>query len=197
MRASRWSLLFGTALGVVGTLAVQRAMPEAEAGRGKPAQLDRQNFHDSLDLVLDRHVDPVNAPQMMARGLKHMVAGLDPYSHYLTAEERELARKRQREGAESGLVTALHQGDAGSELEVVAVIPGSPAAALGITAGTKLLGIRDRECDQLLSNMEAQLLLAGAPGERIDLAFDRGRGRETLELELAKTKADALVEGEL
>ncbi|KIG12608.1 carboxyl-terminal protease [Enhygromyxa salina] len=196
------SLLLGLSLGVISTLTIQRAISEADASKGKGsagAQLDRQQFHDSLDVVLDRYVEPVDAPEVMSRGLKHMVAGLDPYSHYLTANERDLAKKRQRQGADAGLVTSLHRAgnQAGAELEVIAVHPGSPADKLGIGAGTRILAIRGRPSAQLLSNVEAQLQLSGAAGEIVALTIDRGSGPELLDIELAKPSAAAGVSAEL
>jgi carboxyl-terminal processing protease len=197
-------MVLGLLLGVVGTLTIQRGISEANAGKGgkgapASAPLERQQFHDSLDVVLDRYVEPVNAPEVMARGLKHMVAGLDPYSHYLTANERDLAKKRQRQGADAGLVTTLHRGgsQAAAELEVIAVHPRSPAAKLGISAGTRILAIRGQPCGHLLSNVEAQLQLSGAAGEIVALTIERGSGPELLDIELAKPNADAGVSAEL
>jgi carboxyl-terminal processing protease len=182
-------LVLGSVFGVVGTLAVQASIPEAEAGKGKTkGQLERQEFHDSLDVVLDRYIEPVDAPELMSRGLKHMVAGLDPYSHYMTVGERELAQKRQSQGAETGLVTTLHRAGstAAAELEVIAVHPGSPADKLDLDPGTRILEIRGQPCAHLLGNVEAQLLLSGAVGERIAMTIERGHGLEQLTIELDK-----------
>lgn len=198
VRASRSSLILGLLLGVAATLVVEQLIPEADAGKGK-GKLERQQFHDSLDVVLDRYVEPVDTPEVMSRGLKHMVAGLDPYSHYLTADERELAKKRQHQGAEAGLVTTLRRaGSQGAaELEVIAVHPGSPADKLGLTPGTKILAIRDQPCEHMLSNVEAQLSLTGAVGERVALTVERGSGPEQLDIELRKPNVDASVSSEL
>ena len=194
VRSSRWSLVAGSLLGVVGTLAVQAGLSEAQAGKGKTkGQLERQEFHDSVDVVLDRYVEPVDAPELMSRALKHMVSGLDAYSHYMTADERELAQLRRSQGAETGLVTTLrHTGSGGSaELEVIAVHPGSPADKLDIDPGTRVVAIRDQPCAHLLSNAEAQLQLSGAVGERIELTIERGYGAELLTIELDKPSTAA------
>ncbi|MFO7567802.1 MAG: S41 family peptidase [Enhygromyxa sp.] len=194
---SRSSLVLGLVLGIAGTLTVQRGIAEAEAGKNKKGPLERKEFHQTLDVVLDRYVEPVDTPEVMARGLKHMVSGLDPYSHYLTADERARAKKLQHQGAEAGLVTSMHRGSQGSELEIVAVHPGSPADKLGLAAGGRLLEIRGQACEHMLSNVEAQLLLGGAPGERIELLLERGAGPERVELELAKPDVAALVSSTL
>lgn len=197
VRLSLISLALGLTLGIVGTLALERGIPEADAGKPKTGPLEREEFHQTLDVVLDRYVEPVDGPQVMARGLKHMVSGLDPYSHYLTADERARARKLQQQGAEAGLMTSLHRDEQGAELEVVGVHPGSPAERLGLDAGDRILEIRKQPCEHMLSNVEAQLLLGGAPGERIELVLERGHGPERVELELAKPNVDALVSATL
>jgi carboxyl-terminal processing protease len=197
VRWSRSSLALGMLLGIAGTLTLQHAISEADAGKPKQGPLEREEFHQTLDVVLDRYVEPVDAPKVMARGLKHMVSGLDPYSHYLTAAERDRARKLQQQGAEAGLMTALHRDEQRAELEIIGVHPGSPAAKLGLDAGDRILEIRGQSCEHLLSNVEAQLLLGGAPGEQIDLLLERGNGPERVELELAKPNVDALVSTEL
>ncbi len=200
---SAW-LLLGLMLGIGGTMAIQASLGEAIAGKpSKDSAIDRQQFHDALDLVLDRHVDPVDPQLLMALGLKHMAGGLDSYSNFLTAQERELARKREQQGADAGLVVRLIAGPLGDSesqvLEVVALTPGGPAELLGIGVGDMLLEVRGQASDRMTSAAEAQILLAGAPGETIDLELLRaGRDRgESIELELAKPDIDALVDGEL
>jgi carboxyl-terminal processing protease len=201
---SRVSLVIGLAMGIAGTLVVQAGLGEAVAGKpSKPATIDRQQFHDALDLVLDRHVDPVDPRDLMAQGLKHMAGGLDSHSNYLTAEERELARIREQQGADAGMVVRLIDGPLGDgesrALEVVALTPGGSAEQQGIAVGDLLLEIRGRASERLVSAAEAQILLAGAPGETIDIELVRaGRSRgESIELRLAKPDSKALVRGEL
>ena len=198
VRLSRSSLVLGFLLGVAGTLVLQRGIRDADAGKPKQGPLERDAFHATLDVVLDRYVEPVDTPEVMARGLKHMVGGLDPYSHYLTAAERAQAQKLRNQGAEAGLVTSLKlAGDGEGRLEITGVHPGSPAAKLGLAAGDRILSIRGRASARMLSNVDAQLLLGGSPGERIELVLERGAGPETVQLELAKPDAKALVEAEL
>ncbi len=192
-------LVVGACVGVAFTLFAQSSIPPAHAGEpvDRPG-LDRQSFHDSLDLVLDRHVDPVDVQKVMGRGLEHMVASLDPYSHYVSAEARTLARDRRRAGGEAGLVTARYTSPgAGARFEIVAVYPQSPAATVGLSVGDTLLAVRGESTALMLSNMQVQIALSGAPGEEIELSVDRGRGPEPAQLQLAKAEVDALVQGEL
>ncbi|MFV8751235.1 S41 family peptidase [Nannocystaceae bacterium ST9] len=202
----RAALVIGLVLGIGGTLVVQAGVGEALAGKPSKtaaATIDRQQFHDALDLVLDRHVDPVDPRVLMSEGLKHMAGALDAHSSFLTAEERELARKREQQGADAGLVVRLIAGPLGDDqsqvLEVVAITPGGSAEREGIAVGDMLLEVRGQASARMLSVAEAQILLAGAPGETIDLELLRaGRSRgESITLELRKPDVDALVHGEL
>jgi carboxyl-terminal processing protease len=203
-------LLLGALLGVTGTLTAQHfpttesdaeLIAEAEAGSPRGTKLEREQFHEALDLVLDRHVDQVDTRSVMARGLKHMVVGLDPHSYYLTADERELARKRAKQGADAGLIVALREHEGERLLEVLAVAPGGPAERAKLAAGDRIVAIRGQESEQLLSHAEAEILLAGGEGERIELEVVRGTSAsariEKLELELAKPAMEGLVGVEL
>ena len=179
VHVSRFSLLLGLSLGVAGTLLAQHAVGVADAGKPKAqtqGPLERKEFHETLDVVLDRYVEPVDTPTVMASGLKHMLSGLDPYSHYLTADERARAQKLHTQGAEVGLVTALHRGQRSRPSSRSSrSTPAAPRPSSGLLAGDHILAIRGHACAGLLSNVEAQLLLSGAAGEQIELVLDRGQ----------------------
>jgi len=161
------------ALGGLTTALVQRsdAWPRATA-RGR---LDRDAFHAAVDTIVDRHVDPVDADAAYARALKHMVAGLDPYSHYLGRDERRRLGARARHGVSPGLALHFGRGDADERMrvEIAAVVPGSMAAARGLAPGDVVLAIRGRAVDDLQSPAEAEALLTGRVGESVELLVQR------------------------
>jgi carboxyl-terminal processing protease len=190
-------IVLGFALGVAATVGFQAATPSAEAGK----TLQRETFHGALDMVLDEYVEPVDSSALMGRGLKHMVSGLDPYSYYLTADERRQAQRRQRSGATTGLVVSLHPGTHGhgAALEVSAVLPDSSAARAGLSAGDRILELRGQRTAFLLSQAEAEVLLSGGVGERIPVTVQRSHTRapEAVELELERVRKSDLVEAKL
>ena len=61
--------------------------------------LNRAGFDAALHTVLERYVDPVDASPVLAESLKRVVSGLDSYSHFLTADERDQIRQRSRGGS--------------------------------------------------------------------------------------------------
>lgn len=168
-----WWSGFACGLGAAGLLWLwgARAVPEAEAGR---ASFDREAFHHALDAVLDRYVEPVDGSILLAQGLKHIVAGLDGYSHFLTAEERKALRAQASDGT-LGLAVHLHVAPGGGDrvLEVMSVLPGSPAAAAGLAPGDHLLEVGGVEVARLLSQIEAEAKLTGEVGDTVVLRVQR------------------------
>jgi carboxyl-terminal processing protease len=188
-------LALGFVLGAAVTAAGIAAVRRADAG--KP--LGRESFHSALDLVLERYVEPVDPAEVMARGLKHMVSGLDGYSHYLTAAERRAAQAMLRDGASTGLTVQMRGTGEARRLEILAVEPGSAAAAAGLGAGDVVLELRGRPVERMLSQAEAELALAGADGDTLDLVVQRRAdpAPRPLSLTLARGPVRGTVQGQL
>lgn len=188
-------VFFGFALGVIVSAGVGAVVHEAEAGK----RLERKSFHSALDTVLERYVEPVDASEVMARGLKHMVGGLDPYSHYLTASERKAAQAKLESGATAGLHVALRERGRIKLLEVLAVEPGSSGHAAGLSPGDFVHEIAGTPVTDLLSLAEAEILLAGAEGEMLELVVQRkaDAGPKTMQLMLTPATSAPLVSGRL
>jgi len=178
---------FACGAAVAGVLAGLHAHGVAEADAARGARFDRDAFHVALDAVLDRYVEPVDESALLARGLKHLVAGLDGYSHFLTAAERKALRAQAKDGT-AGLAVHLHAAPGGEErrLEVVGVLPGSAGARAGLHPGDHLLEIEGREVARMLSQIEAEALLTGKVGDSIALRVQRhdGASPEVIALEL-------------
>jgi carboxyl-terminal processing protease len=176
-------------LGAVSFATVQSALA------GKRATLERSGFDAAVDAMLDRHVEPVDA-EVLARGLKHMAAGLDGHSRFLTALER--ARLRAREGT-TGLGVAYARSESGAgRVEIVAVLPGSSAERAGLAAGDRILRIAGRETRFMHDATEVELALTGPVGELVAVeAVPMGVGESRVfELPIERSRAE-LVEGRL
>lgn len=178
----------GFTLGAVTMAVVQAVWPTAPAEAGSRA-LSRAGFDAALQTVLDRYVDPVEASPVLTDTLKRVVSGLDTYSNFQTADERQTLRQRSR-GGTTGMAVSLHRGEAGRRpawLEVSAVLPASPADKAGLQTGDKILAIRGQEVAFMLSQSEVEALLAGGDGETIDLAVQRRSDPAPIALQLALT----------
>ncbi len=191
VRATVIAGLFGFALGVGCTAALTLTI-----GAGPHAadalRLGRSGYGDVMDAVLSRYVDPVDEGELTAAALRGLLQHLDPHSHFLTADERKALRKRASGGA-SGLSIALVEEDTGARrLEVLAVAPDSPAAKKGVRPGDHVVQLRGREAERIESQVQVELLLAGAVGEelalhvqspdeasprRVELVLDKPKGK--------------------
>lgn len=198
MRKRAWWSGFAcgaVAAGLVAALAGPGATPAEATG----ARFDREAFHQALDAVLDRYVEPVDGSTLLTQALKQIVAGLDGHSHFLTAAERKALREQPKDGT-IGLAVHLHAIPGGGDrvLEVVGVLPGSPAAKAGLSPGDHILDIGDADVGRLLSQIEAEARLTGEVGETVALRVQRSRAPEPerVDLKLAGS-ARTQVSGEL
>jgi carboxyl-terminal processing protease len=190
VRGAAWWSGFACGLGVAALIALGAAQAVPEAAAGRHAGFDREAFHQALDAVLDRYVDPIDGSILLARGLKHMVAGLDAYSHFLTAQERKALRAQAHDGT-AGLSVHLHVAPGGEDrlLEVVGVLPGSAAALAGLAPGDHILEIDGLEVGRLLSQVEAEAKLAGEVGQALALRVQRRRQASPERLDLVLDEA--------
>lgn len=196
-RVSRARTCLAFILGAATMWAIQRAEPEAEASR----QLGADAFGKALRTVLDRYVDPVEPGQILADSLKRIVSGLDRHSHYLTAEERLLLRQRGR-GGTAGMMVEFSRAEPGARkpaaLEIVSVLPGSPADKAGLQPGDYVLAIRGQEVAFMLSRAEVEVLLAGGDGETLEMTVQRRRDAAPTQVSVVLSgKERPVVEGAL
>lgn len=168
------------------------------AASSAPAVFDRAAFHQALDAVLDRYVEPVDGPTLLADGLKHIVAGLDSHSHFLTADERKALRVRAQGGVSGLTVHLKSEQDKDRIVEITGVLPRSPAAKAGLSTGDHILEIDGHSTARALSQVEVEGWLSGAPRDVRVLTVQRKHDAApaTLDLELTAS-SHAAVEGEL
>ncbi|MFO0634620.1 MAG: S41 family peptidase [Nannocystaceae bacterium] len=184
------SAVGGFALGVAVTLALTASFGPGPAAAPAP-RLDRSGFEQALDAVLDRYVEPVDEPALLAAGLSAMLAQLDPHSHFLTSAQRKALTKRPHAGS-TGLAVALrHDAQQGPALEVLAVTPASPAARAGLAPGDRVVRIGERDVDRIATQIEAEVLLAGAVGDEVALLVQSGEGSAPREVALVLDKPRA------
>ena len=175
-------------LGAVMMAVVQSVWPTPPAEAGSRV-LSRAGFDAALQTVLDRYVDPVEASPVLTETLKRVVSGLDTYSNFQTADERQTLRQRSK-GGTTGMAVSLRRGETGrkpASLEISAVLPASPADKAGLQPGDKVLAIRGQEVAFMLSQSEVEALLAGGDGETLELAVQRKADPAPIALQLVLT----------
>src|SRR5665213_1135841 len=148
----------------------------APAEGASPAVVADNNVYKHLEVyseVLSRikseYVEEPNMSSVTLGAMNGLLESIDPYASYLNAEQyKEYLKNYDTYRGSLGMVLAKKFG----YVTVVSVVPGSPAAKVGLTTGDMLESIkgiatRDMPLDY------ANLLLKGQPGTTVDLSVLR------------------------
>ncbi|MGH9319561.1 MAG: S41 family peptidase [Vicinamibacteria bacterium] len=138
-------------------------------------------FQDVVTLVMNNYLTPPEMDNVMDGAIRGMLEALDPDSCYLTAEQY-LAFKDPE---------AHKKADIGVELtkryylQVVSVLPGSPAEKAGVEPGDLLKSIAGQNTREV-NVIVGEAMLRGAAGSTVDLEVIRGRTPDPLPLKVER-----------
>ena len=153
-------------------------------------------YSEVLERIQSQYVDDPNMHAVTNGALHGLLDSLDPQSAYLSPlEYKDFKEKSASSPAgESGLALTRRFGYIG----VFGVLPGSPAANVGLRAGDILEKIAGFTTGQMAID-QAQLLLKGGPGNTVPLSVIR-RGKaepQEMTVTLAKLTLPKLAEDKL
>jgi len=160
------------ALLLLGAVVSKGAPAEGES----PAVVADNNVYKHLEVyseVLSRikseYVEEPNMSSVTLGAMNGLLESIDPYASYLNAEQyKEYLKNYDTYRGSLGMVLAKKFG----YVTVVSVVPGSPAAKVGLTTGDMLesiKGIATRD----MPLAYAQLLLKGQPGSTVEMSVLR------------------------
>ena len=137
---------------------------------------DRATQAELIDTIEDNYYKPVKASQLKTASLKGIVSSLhDPFSHYLTPQERK-EFEESVSGSFEGVGMTVEQDKRG--LRVLNVFDHSPAKQAGIRAGDVITGADGRSLAGLNSDL-ATARIKGKAGTQVRLRVVQGkRARE-------------------
>lgn len=141
-------------------------------------------FSEALQLVLDNYVDPVDSDRLLEGAYEGMLGGLDGSGTYLTSAEVKEWNHTEEAGADPGVAVLKSFG----ALQVVRVVPGSPAEAAGIAVGDQIRSLGGRSLRDV-SFEQALRLLHGKPGTTVVLGVlhaSEGLKREDIPVRRAR-----------
>lgn len=137
---------FGYVAGFRGLGAKINSEPKVVVDRTLPSTQEELNFNlfwgvwDILQTSYFRQED-IKESEMIYGAIKGMVASIgDPYTIFLPPEENVVVQE-DLQGTFSGV--GIQIGFKGTQLAVIAPLPGSPAESAGILAGDLIVGITD------------------------------------------------------
>jgi len=190
-------LAIGIALGVLialgGTVFANRESPAVQAAPATAPTRPRPDLPASesaqiaevLERVRREYVDDVKNPALIDDALRGMVAGLDPYSSYLDAEEYADLRVSTA-GTYAGIGIEVSTAD--RALRVVRPFRDSPAAAAGILSGDMIAAIDGTPVGNDLDSAMARM--RGPRGSSVKLAVVRAGSELPLEFTVERAQVD-------
>src|SRR6202050_4961200 len=126
-------------------------------------------YSEVLSRIKSEYVEEPDMSSVTLGAMNGLLEAIDPYASYLNAEQyKEYLKNFDTYRGDLGMVLAKKFG----YITVVAVVPGSPAAKVGLTTGDMLesiKGIATRDMPLAYAN----LLLKGQPGTTVDLSVLR------------------------
>lgn len=149
--------------------------------------------NDKIETIFDyinkAYVDTVNVDDLVESAIPTIIAGLDPHSTYISAENMALSGD-ELDGHFSGIgVEFIIQNDT---VAIVNVIPGGPSEAIGIIPGDRLVYVNDSLfAGNGISEEKIFKNLRGKKDTKVKLGIKRGNSKEILTFDV--TRADVPV----
>ncbi|MBD8389085.1 S41 family peptidase [Dysgonomonas sp. BGC7] len=142
-----------------------------------------------FDYINKAYVDTVNVNDMVENAIPTIIAGLDPHSTYISAENMALTGD-ELDGHFSGIgVEFMLSNDT---VAIVNVIPGGPSEAVGIIPGDRLVYVNDSLfVGKGLSEEKVFRNLRGKKDSKVKLTIKRATSKELITFEV--TRADVPV----
>lgn len=150
----------------------QRPLPLAEV----------RLFAEALETIRSAYVQEIDDQTLINHAIRGMLAGLDPHSAYLSADEHDVLQENTESGF-GGL--GIEVGEEDGYIKVITPIDDSPAARAGVMPGDLIVEINGRPVRDMLVN-DAVGQLRGEPGSEVRLTLMRENEPEPIDLVLVR-----------
>jgi len=163
-------------------VAAAPALPAANPGT-LPLPLDEVRiFAQVLNQVRNAYVEEIDDKTLLENAIKGMLAGIDPHSQYLAADDYEsLQESTTGEFGGLGVEVGIEDGF----IKIIAPMDDSPAARAGIQAGDLIIQLDDTPARDVTLG-DTSDLLRGEPGTSITLTIMREGVSEPLEITVTR-----------
>jgi len=138
-------------------------------------------FQDVVTLVMNNYLTAPEMDQVMDGAIRGMMEALDPDSCYLTPEQFDAFKNPDKEPTSDIGVQVTKR----YYIQVVSVLPGSPAEAAGLKPGDlfkSIDGVNTREINVIVG----ESMLKGRAGSKLQLAVIRGRQPEPFDVSVER-----------
>lgn len=144
----------------------------------------RRKFATVLGIIDNEYVDDVDIDSLLEATYPDLLAGLDPHSVYIPAEDLE-AVNSELEGSFSGIGISFNM--LNDTVNVLEVISGGPSQKVGLMAGDRIVTIDDSVASgRKWTNERVMSTLRGEEGSTVRLGVKRGTAPKLLEFEVTR-----------
>lgn len=172
-----------------GSVVVKREMPTNQAN------VNFSLFWQVWDLLRSQYYDQgkIIDSNLVYGAVKGLVSAVgDPYTVFLTKEEQKVTEE-DLSGSFDGI--GIQIGYKGTQLAVIAPLPGTPAEKVGIQPGDLIIGIKDpaKNIDRSTDGMslpEAVQTIRGPRGSKVTLALLRENSDKPLIIDVERQNID-------
>ena len=168
------SIVFMIVVFALGYAAGKQSQFDASAqGRVALSDADQafEPFWDAFALIESRYIDPVEVDDLVDGAIDGMMAVLgDAHSGYIRPDICPLSRDFS--GEFSGIGVTIKTIEETGRIEVVTVIPNSPAEQAGVLPGDVFIEVDGRPVSGL-SQAELSAMVPGPRGVAVTIVFDR------------------------
>jgi carboxyl-terminal processing protease len=180
MKSNRSRLLF-----LVVSVAAIASLRAVDAGVGRdPATRALSVFSEVFALTRSNYVDPADPKALLEGAYDGMTDALDPFSYYVPAASMAAYRAQQTSGALGpGLIVARR----GGFPYVVAALPGSPAARVGVRSGDLIHAVDGRNL-RTAPLWKIRSALEGPQGTTVEVGLFRVVEEKKLTLRLRRER---------
>jgi len=126
-------------------------------------------FNEVFHTVQEKYVEDISSEELLEAAINGMFLSLDSHSQFLDTDSLEQLEK-DTEGEFSGI--GIHISLQNGVLTVVAPIPGSPSAKLGIQPWDRIIEIEGKSTEGI-TLLEAVKKLTGPPGTKVSITIYR------------------------
>jgi carboxyl-terminal processing protease len=163
---------------------MEQTLPaQQEAPTARPLPIDEVRlFAEALESIRSAYVQEIDDQTLINYAIRGMLAGLDPHSAYLSADDYDVLQQNT-EGGFGGL--GIEVGEEDGYIKVVTPIDDSPAARAGIMPGDLIVEINGRPVRDMLVN-DAVEQLRGEPGSTVRITLMRENEPEPIDLTLTR-----------
>lgn len=166
------------AIGVVGGVYIGKYL---SVSRISPAEAKLRTI---TDLIENEYVDDIDVDSLLASVVPELLAGLDPHSVYMSAEELRSANE-DMDGHFSGVGVSFQI--VNDTVVVVDVIAGGPAEKVGLLIGDKIVAANDSVLTGKKASQENVFkTLRGPKGSKVALKVKRSSSDRLLDFDVIR-----------